>query len=45
MIPQRAAVRHGHGGGSVSLGGRRVPVERPRMRAVDGSGRAAGGLL
>ena len=25
--PDRAAVRHGHGAGSVSLGGRRVPVE------------------
>ena len=36
--PERAATRHGHGGGSVTLGGRRVPVERPRMRAVDGSG-------
>jgi putative transposase len=36
--PQRAATRHGHGGGSVALGGRRVPIERPRMRAVDGSG-------
>ena len=36
--PARSAVRHGHGGGSVSLGGRRVPVTRPRMRAVDGSG-------
>src|SRR3954467_9534197 len=36
--PERTATRHGHGAGSVSLGGRRVPVERPRMRAVDGSG-------
>jgi transposase-like protein len=36
--PQRSATRHGHGGGSVALGGRRVPIERPRMRAVDGSG-------
>ncbi len=36
--PDRAAVRHGRGAGSVTLGGRRVPVERPRMRAVDGSG-------
>jgi transposase-like protein len=36
--PERTAVRHGHGAGSVSLGGRRVPVTRPRMRAVDGSG-------
>lgn len=34
----RVGVRHGHGAGSVSLGGRRVPVARPRMRAVDGSG-------
>jgi putative transposase len=36
--PARTAVRHGHGTGSVTLGGRRVPVERPRVRAVDGSG-------
>lgn len=34
----RMATRHGHGAGSVSLGGRRVPVVRPRMRASDGSG-------
>jgi len=34
----RAAVRHGTGVGSVTLGGRRVPVVRPRVRAVDGSG-------
>jgi putative transposase len=36
--PQRTATRHGHERGSVTLGGRRVPVERPRMRATDGSG-------
>ncbi len=36
--PERAVTRHGHGAGSVSLGGRRIPVQRPRMRAVDGSG-------
>jgi hypothetical protein len=36
--PDRAAVRHGHERGSVPLGGRRVPVTRPRMRAADGSG-------
>jgi len=36
--PQRTATRHGHGAGSVTLGGRRVPVQRPRIRAVDGSG-------
>ncbi|MCA1836842.1 MAG: IS256 family transposase [Actinobacteria bacterium] len=34
----RTATRHGHGAGSVALGGRRVPVVRPRMRASDGSG-------
>ena len=34
----RSAVRHGHSQGSVTLGGRRVPVRRPRVRAVDGSG-------
>ena len=36
--PARTAVRHGYGAGSVTLGGRRVPVERPRVRAVDGCG-------
>ncbi len=39
----RAAVRHGHEGGEVTLGGRRVPIERPRVRATDGSGEV--GLL
>ena len=36
--PQRTATRHGHERGSVTLGGRRVAVTRPRMRAADGSG-------
>ena len=36
--PQRSATRHGSGRGSVTLGGRRVPVTRPRVRAADGSG-------
>jgi putative transposase len=36
--PDRAAVRHGQGQGSVVLGGRRLPVQRPRVRAADGSG-------
>jgi len=36
--PDRSAVRHGHEGGEVTLGGRRVPVGRPRVRATDGSG-------
>jgi putative transposase len=36
--PDRQAVRHGTEDGSVTLGGRRVPVRRPRMRATDGSG-------
>ncbi len=39
--PERGAVRHGHEGGEVTLGGRRVGVERPRVRAVDGSGEMA----
>src|SRR3954463_1386550 len=34
--PDRTAVRHGAGDGSVVLGGRRVPVTRPRARTVDG---------
>jgi putative transposase len=36
--PDRAAVRHGGQDGSVTLGGRRVVVRRPRVRAADGSG-------
>jgi putative transposase len=35
--PDRAAVRHGHESGEVTLGGRRVAVERPRVRTADGS--------
>ena len=33
--PDRGATRHGSEAGSVTLGGRRVPVRRPRVRAVD----------
>jgi putative transposase len=36
--PDRAGYRHGTGAGSVTLGGRRLPVARPRVRAADGSG-------
>ena len=36
--PDRAGYRHGSQAGSVTLGGRRVPVTRPRVRAADGSG-------
>ena len=32
---ERTAVRHGHDDGSMTLGGRRVPVRRPRMRTAD----------
>ncbi len=39
--PDRAASRHGTEAGSVTLGGRRVPVSRPRVRAADGSGEVA----
>src|SRR2546421_6231716 len=34
--PDRSAVRHGHEGGEVTLGGRRVEVRRPRVRTADG---------
>src|SRR3954449_9235060 len=34
--PDRRAVRHGHEDGSMTLGGRRVGVRRPRMRTADG---------
>jgi transposase-like protein len=33
--PDRTAKRHGHEAGSMTLGGRRVPVDRPRMRTAD----------
>ena len=33
--PDRTAKRHGHENGSLTLGGRRVPVRRPRMRTAD----------
>src|SRR5215217_1252014 len=33
--PDRAAKRHGQEDGSVTLGGRRVPVSRPRVRSAD----------
>lgn len=35
--PERLAYRHGRQPGSVALGGRRVPVTRPRVRTADGS--------
>lgn len=34
--PDRSAVRHGHEPGEVTLGGRRVQVQRPRVRSADG---------
>src|SRR6266511_3669439 len=34
--PERSAVRHGHEAGGVTLGGRRLAVERPRARSADG---------
>jgi putative transposase len=33
--PDRVAKRHGHEDGSMTLGGRRVPVSRPRVRSAD----------
>ena len=38
--PDRTAVRHGHEGGEVTLGGRRVAVRRPRARSADGRARS-----
>jgi putative transposase len=35
--PERTAVRHGSEAGRVTLGGRRVQVRRPRVRAADGT--------
>jgi putative transposase len=37
----RAAVRHGHEDGSVTLGGRRIAVRRPRVRTADDSAEVA----
>ena len=37
----RSAVRHGSEDGSVTLGGRRVPVRRPRVRSADGAAEVA----
>jgi putative transposase len=34
--PDRAALRHGHEAGEVTLGGRRLAVEGPRVRSADG---------
>jgi transposase-like protein len=39
--PERGGYRHGRGSGSVTLGGRRLAVERPRVRAADGSSELA----
>jgi putative transposase len=36
--PERVAYRHGSDDGEVTLGSRRVALERPRMRAKDGGG-------
>jgi hypothetical protein len=36
--PERIAYRHGSDDGEVTLGSRRVGVQRPRMRAKDGGG-------
>lgn len=39
--PERAGYRHGTEAGSVTVGGRRVPIPRPWVRAADGSGALA----
>ena len=35
--PGRSAYRHGSEAGRVTLGGRRVPVQRPRVRSLEGA--------
>lgn len=35
--PDRSAYRHGHEDATVALGGRRVPVRRPRVRTTEGA--------
>ena len=35
--PDRVAIRHGTNAGEVTLGGRRVPLRRPRVRSADGT--------
>jgi putative transposase len=42
--PDRSAVRHGTEAGSVVLGGRQVPVRRPRVRTADRSVEVTVGL-
>ena len=42
--PDRTATRHGAGAGSLTLGGRRVPVTRPRVRAVGATADGVGEL-
>jgi putative transposase len=37
--PDRVATRHGSDDGTVTLGGRRLPVRRPRVRSVGDDGR------
>src|SRR5436305_15185036 len=39
--PNRSSVRHCSEDGSVTLGGRRVPVRRPRVRSADGTAEVA----
>jgi len=39
--PTRSAVRHGSEDGSVALGGRTVPIRRPRVRSADRSAEVA----
>ena len=34
--PERSAVRHGTEAGSVTMGGRRIAVEKPRVRSLEG---------
>ena len=39
--PDRAHTRYGRQGGVVTLGGQKLPIDRPRVRRVDGGGEVA----
>jgi putative transposase len=39
--PERTHTRYGRQGGVVTLGGQKLPIDRPRVRRVDGGGEAA----
>ena len=43
--PDRTHTRYGRQGGVVTLGGQKLPIDRPRVRRADGGGEVAAGDL